>query len=78
MEATRSSEMSVNPGFTQCHIPEDDILHSHCCENLKFYTGKYLYDNFPIQNGLKQRNALLPLLFNFAFEYAIRKVQEMR
>ena len=27
---------------------------------------------FPIRNGLKQGDALLPLLFNFALEYAIR------
>jgi hypothetical protein len=42
----------------------------------KVRTGKYLSDNFPIQNGLKQRAALLPLLFHFALKYAIRKVQE--
>ena len=30
---------------------------------------------FPIRNGLKQRNALSPLLFNIVLEYAIRRVQ---
>jgi hypothetical protein len=38
--------------------------------------SKHLSDSFPIQNGLKQRDALSPLIFNFAVEYAIRKVQE--
>jgi hypothetical protein len=42
----------------------------------KVRTGKYLSDSFPIQNGLKQGDALSPLPFNFALEYAIRKVQE--
>ena len=32
-------------------------------------------DMFPIRNGLKQGDALSPLLFNFALEYAIRRVQ---
>jgi hypothetical protein len=31
---------------------------------------------FPIRNGLKQGDALLLLLFNFALEYAIRRDQE--
>jgi hypothetical protein len=38
--------------------------------------GKNLSDKFPIQNGLKQEDALSPLLFNFALEYDIRRVQE--
>jgi hypothetical protein len=42
----------------------------------KVREGKLLSDTFPIQNGLKQGDALSPLLFNFALEYAARKVQE--
>ena len=37
--------------------------------------GKNLSDMFPIKNGLKQGDDLSPLLFNFALEYAIRRVQ---
>jgi hypothetical protein len=32
-------------------------------------------DRFPIKNGLKQGDALSPLLFNFALQYAITRVQ---
>jgi retron-type reverse transcriptase len=42
----------------------------------KILVGKHLSGEFPIQNGLKQGDALSPLLLNFALEYAIRKVQE--
>jgi hypothetical protein len=38
--------------------------------------GKYLSDSFPLPKCLKQGDALSPLLFNSALEYAIRKVQE--
>jgi hypothetical protein len=42
----------------------------------KVRIGNLLSDKFPIQNGLKQGDALLPLLSDFSLEYAIRKVQE--
>ena len=37
--------------------------------------GKHLYDMFPIRIGLKQGDALSPLLFNFGLKYAIWRVQ---
>jgi hypothetical protein len=39
------------------------------------YVHIYL-EFFSIQNGIKQGDALTPLLFNFTLEHAIRKVQE--
>jgi hypothetical protein len=41
----------------------------------KVRIGKLLSHKFPVQNGLKQGDALSPLLFNFALVYSIRKVQ---
>jgi len=40
-----------------------------------FWVGKHLSDMFCFKNGLKQGDVLLPLIFNYALEYAIRRVQ---
>jgi hypothetical protein len=42
----------------------------------KVLIAKNLPDAFPIQNGLKQGDALSALLFNFSVQYVIRKVRE--
>jgi hypothetical protein len=43
----------------------------------KDHIGTQLSESYLIQNGLKQGDALSPLPFNFALEYAIRKVHEI-
>jgi hypothetical protein len=40
----------------------------------KVRIGKQLSDTFPIQNGLQQGDALVSLLFNFALQYIIWKM----
>jgi hypothetical protein len=42
----------------------------------KVRIGTHLSANSPIQHGLKQGDALSPLLFNFVLEHAIRKFRK--
>jgi hypothetical protein len=44
-------------------------------ETNRVRVGKNLCELFPIRNGLKQGDALSTLLFNFALEYASKRVQ---
>jgi hypothetical protein len=75
MEAARTSETLVNfYQTTRRYNPEDSHLRTHRREDLK----SYLPDAFPTQNGLKQRDALSALLFNFSLEYGIKKAHENR
>jgi hypothetical protein len=53
MEAIRSSETSgATQRTTRRHIPEDDTLHNHRCENLKSYIKIHLYKTIRFPEAL--------------------------
>ncbi|KAJ4428052.1 hypothetical protein ANN_24066 [Periplaneta americana] len=67
--------------FTPSSIPKKLVRLIIMCLSetySKVRIGQFLSDAFPIHCGLKQGDALSPLLFNFALEFAIRKVQDNR
>jgi hypothetical protein len=43
MEAKRSSETPALIRATRSHIPEDDILHSHCRDNIPSSTVVFVF-----------------------------------
>jgi hypothetical protein len=64
---------------TDIAIPRKLVWLIKMCINETYTTvhiSKYQSDKLPIHNGLKQGDNLPPLLFNFALEYATRRVQE--
>jgi len=64
--------------LTEFGIPMKLVRLIKMCLNETYssvWVGKHLYNMFPIRNGLKQRDALLPLNCSFDLEYAIRRVQ---
>jgi len=62
----------------ECGIPKKLVKLIKMCLTETYSrvrVGKNLSDMFPIRNSLKQGDAPSPSLFNFALEYAIRRVQ---
>jgi hypothetical protein len=63
MEAICSSETSVETQqTTRRHIPEDDSLHNHHCENLKSYMEKVIH-----HCGSKMKKLLLKATVTVTF-----------
>jgi len=72
---------SRKPMTLEFGIPKKLVRLIKTCLNetyIKVPIGKLSSDKFPIQNGLKQGDAQLPLLFSVALEYAVRMVQKIR
>jgi hypothetical protein len=68
----------LNNIHTEFGIPMKLVRLVKMCLNETYsrvWVGKHLSDTFPTKNGLKHGDALSPLLFNFALEYSIRRVQ---
>jgi hypothetical protein len=60
--------MKYHTTFSECGVPMGQVRLTKMCFNVmysKVHIGKH---NSPIQNDLKQGNALSPLLPNFALE----------
>jgi hypothetical protein len=65
--------------LVEFEIPRKLVGLIKMCLNETYSTvriGKYQSHKFPIQHDIKQRDTLSPLLFNFALDYTIRRVQE--
>jgi len=59
-------------------IPKKLVRLVKMCSTEKYSrvrVGKNLSDGFPIRNGLKQGDALSPLIFNVSLEYVTTRVQ---
>jgi hypothetical protein len=61
---------------TLSSIIKRDVIQFTGFSKFRVHLGKFQSDKLPIQNGLKQGEALSPLLFNFALEWDIRRVQD--
>jgi hypothetical protein len=67
-------EVLYNILIASC-IPMELVRLIKMCLNetyVRFCIGRNFSDAFPLQNGLKQEDALLALPFNFALEYATK------
>ena len=67
--------------LTEFGIPKKLVRFIKMCLNETYSrvrVDQFLSDAYPVHCGFKQGDALSPLLFDFALQYVIRRVQENR
>ncbi|KAJ4435951.1 hypothetical protein ANN_18574 [Periplaneta americana] len=75
-EMSPGSSTESYPAFARIGLRENPGKTSTSETYSRVRIGQILSDAFPVHCGLKQGDALSPLFFNFALEYANRKVQD--
>jgi hypothetical protein len=64
--------------LTEFVVPMKLIRLIKMCLNGKVCIGKHLSHDFPVQNGLKQGDTLLPMLSNFALVMPLGRPNKTR
>jgi Reverse transcriptase (RNA-dependent DNA polymerase). len=75
-EARRAGDPGLNPSPVENFSLK--LIKWTCLGGIqrKVRIRNYLFSSFTTENGLRQGDALSPLIFNFALEFAVRKVKE--
>jgi len=76
--SSASSLYRIQESFIELGIPMKLVKHINMCLTemySRFWVGKNLPDMLRMRNGLKKRDGVSPLLFNFTLDYTVSRFQ---